>query len=197
VVIAFHEGDPVPAGLRRPSRRLTRGEGGQELLRGEAEPAGPLQALTHEALEAPGGPAFARGPPGDEGAAALVALDEALALEIRQRAGHRARIDPKEAGKLADRGQLCARLEGARRDEVPDLGHEVRMHRDGALRVYPEAGRWRDSAGFSRQRGTLGSDPSRRLSLGARARQPAAHPDEPKPDGHPQRLAIAGQILDE
>src|SRR5262249_27451026 len=146
-VIALDQHRTLP---RRLAGRGAGGEGGQELVLGEAQSPSAPQALAHEPLEAVRGTSFARRGVGDEGAAALVALDVAIALEIGQRARHGIRVDPQEAGQLAHGGQLHAWLERPRRDQVPDLGHELHVHGHGALPVHPEARRGRYAAALTR-----------------------------------------------
>src|SRR4029453_6591463 len=79
-VIALHEHRALPGGLAYPLGGPARGEGGEELVLGEAEPPRARQALAHQTLQAVGGASLAGWPVGDKSAAALLPLDIAVAL---------------------------------------------------------------------------------------------------------------------
>ena len=56
-------------------------------------------------------------------------------MKIRQGAGDRVAIDPKEARELPHRRELHPRLEAAGRDEVADLSLQLHVHRHRALAI--------------------------------------------------------------
>src|SRR5215467_2123522 len=149
-VVAFDEHGPLPDRLGHLPGGPARGEGGHELVLGEAQATGPGEALADQTGQAVGRAPLSRGPIGYEGAAALVPLDVAVPLEIGESTAHGVRIDAEKARELAHGRELHAGLQRPRRDQVPDLGHKLHVHGHSALPVHPEPRRGRDSAALTR-----------------------------------------------
>src|SRR5215467_769019 len=149
-VVAFDEHGPLPGRLGHLPGGPARGEGGHELVLGEAQATRPGEALADQTGQAVGRAPLSRGPVGYEGAAALVPLDVAVPLEIGESTAHGVRIDAEKARELPDGRELHAGLQRPRRDQVPDLGHELHVHGHSALPVHPEPRRGRYSAALTR-----------------------------------------------
>src|SRR5215510_6916377 len=149
-VVAFHQDRPVAGDLAYLAGGPARGHGGQELVLGEAEAARSSEALADQAGQAVGRAPLSRGTVGHEGAAALLPLDVAVPLEIGEGTADRVGIDAEKARELAHSRELHAGLQGPRRDQVADLGHELHVHGHSALRIHLKPRRGRYSAGLAR-----------------------------------------------
>ena len=136
-----------------------------------------------------GGAPFADGPVGDKGAASLLPLDVAVALEVGQSARHGIGVDPQEARELPNRGELHPGLERPRRDQMPELRHELHVHGHCALPVHSKPRRGRYAARLTRHGEALGSRASRGAgSLGTVSRERPAQPDQRQSKDHPEAL---------
>src|SRR5215470_17436134 len=149
-VVAFDEHGPLPGRLGHLPGGPARSQRGHELVLGEAQPARPGEALADQTGQAVSRAPLSRGPVGYEGAAALVPLDVAVPLEIGEGTADGVGIDAEKARELAHGWELHARFQRPRRDQVPDLGHELHVHGHSALPVHPEPRRGRNSARLAR-----------------------------------------------
>src|SRR5215470_395169 len=149
-VVAFDEDAPLPGRLGHLPGGPARGQRGQELVLGEAQAARPGEALADQTGQAVSRAPLSRGPVGYEGAAALMPLDVAVPLEIGEGTADGVGIDAEKARELAHGWELHAGFQRPRRDQVPDLGHELHVHGHSALPVHPEPRRGRNSARLAR-----------------------------------------------